>query len=82
MLRCVLNKVFFSDSSSHSCLSSSDVCLCQVPVHLGPGQEETFLPAAATLLGQQTGSGFVPEQDDQSHLQTVPEETVHEERRP
>lgn len=68
---------------SHSLrLPPSDVRLRQVSVHLRPGQEEALLPAAATLPGQQTGSGIVPEQDDQSHLQTLPEETVHEERRP
>lgn len=67
---------------SHSLrLPASDVRLRQVPVHLWSGQEEAFLPAAATLPGQQTGSGFVPQQDDQSHLQTLPEETVHEECR-
>lgn len=67
-------------SSNTICRSLSDVCVCQVALHLRPGQEETLLSAAATLPGQQTGSGFVPEQTDQSHLQTLPEETVHEER--
>ena len=64
------------------CVSPSDVRLCQVAVHLRSGQEETFLPAAATLPGPQTGSGFLSEPDDQSDLQTFSEETVHEERRP
>lgn len=64
------------------CVSAADVCLCQVPVRLRSGQEEAFLPAAATLPGKQAGSGFFPEQDDQSHLQTFTEETVCEERRP
>lgn len=59
--------------------ASADVCLCQVTVHLRSGQEEAFLPAAAPLPGKQTGSGFLPEPHDQSHLQTLAEEAVHEE---
>lgn len=59
---------------------AADVCLREVALHLRPGQEEALLPSAATLPGQQTGSGLLPEPDDQSHLQTVPEETVFEER--
>lgn len=66
-------------SSSSVSVPIADVCLCQVPVHLRPGQEEAFPPAAAALLRKQTGSGFVPEPNDQSHLQTLAEETVHEE---
>lgn len=80
-MRCLLQRVFEQSVSPALCPSASDVCQCQVAVHLRPGQEEAFPPVAATLFGQQTGSGFVPEQDDQSHLQTLPEETVHEERR-
>lgn len=60
------------------CVSATDVRLRQVAVHLRSGQEETLPPAAAAFPGQQTGSGFFPEPNDQSHLETVAEETVHE----
>lgn len=60
-------------------LSLADVCLCQVSVHLRPGQKETLLPAAATLPVQ-TGSGLFPQPPHQGHLQALTEEAVNEER--
>lgn len=77
-----IKPLFQSDSHTLTHPSSSaDVRLCQVPLHLWPGQEETLLSAAQTLPGKQTGGGILPEQDDQSHLQTLTKETVYEERR-
>ena len=59
----------------------AELLRCQDAVHLRLGQTQAFYAVGEDVLRQRPGHRRLPQQTHQSHLETVQEEAVAQERR-